>query len=281
MNIRNKYLFKNIGILTISNFSSKILVFLLVPIYTSVLSVDDVGTYDLIVSTISLAFPILTMNIVDGVMRFTMEKTKDKQIIVSIGIKYIIISWCIFAILLNLIKWLGLFSSIIGYERIIYLYFVFYTFNQFMNQLSKGLERVLDMGIAGILSTVIMFGGNIYSLFVLKSGLRGFITVNVLSQIVSSFYFILRLELWKYLKNFKVDLKIQKEMLLYSVPLIASTIGWWINSSFDKYIVTLMCGITANGLLAVAYKIPQIINTIQGIFIQAWRILPKKRMTMN
>lgn len=64
----------------------------------------------------------------------------------------------------------------------------------------------------------------------------------------------------------------EREMLIYSVPLIATVVGWWVNSCADKYIVTFILGISANGLLSVSYKIPQIINTIQGIFTQAWQI---------
>ena len=71
---RVKYLFKNMGILTISSFASKILVFLLVPLYTSILSTSEYGTYDLVVSTISLIYPILTMNIYDAVMRYCLDK---------------------------------------------------------------------------------------------------------------------------------------------------------------------------------------------------------------
>lgn len=39
-----KYLFKNVGLLTISNFGSKILSFLLVPLYTSLLTTGEYGT---------------------------------------------------------------------------------------------------------------------------------------------------------------------------------------------------------------------------------------------
>lgn len=42
-----KSFIKNVGLLTIANFGSKILVFLLVPLYTNVLSTSDYGTYDL------------------------------------------------------------------------------------------------------------------------------------------------------------------------------------------------------------------------------------------
>lgn len=52
MNKTYKSLVKNMGYLTISNFASKILVFLLVPLYTSVLSTANMELYDAIVTTI-------------------------------------------------------------------------------------------------------------------------------------------------------------------------------------------------------------------------------------
>ena len=42
-----KYLLKNIGLLTLSNFGTKILLFLLLPLYTSILTVEEYGLYDL------------------------------------------------------------------------------------------------------------------------------------------------------------------------------------------------------------------------------------------
>lgn len=72
------YLLKNMWVLTISNFSSKILIFLLVPLYTSVLSTEEYGKYDLAVSTATLLYPLLTLNIVDAVMRFLMDKNSDR-----------------------------------------------------------------------------------------------------------------------------------------------------------------------------------------------------------
>ena len=82
------YLMKNTGILTISNFSSKILVFLLVPLYTSVLTTEEYGTYDLIISTVTLVYPVITLNIADAVMRFSMDRNYDKKKVASIGFRY-------------------------------------------------------------------------------------------------------------------------------------------------------------------------------------------------
>ena len=89
---RSTYLIKNVGILTISNFTSKIMVFLLVPLYTRILTTAEYGIYDLVISTLQLIFPIFSVNISDAVMRYLMEKSLDKENVIKIGIKYITLS---------------------------------------------------------------------------------------------------------------------------------------------------------------------------------------------
>lgn len=266
---RSKYLIKNVGLLTISNFSSKILVFLLVPIYTSVLSTSEYGIYDLIVSIVVLLYPILTLNIVDALMRFIMDDTYSKKIVISLGLKYIIFS--IFSIIvINC----GLYVLKIWNGQLIFflLYYISYALNQFFIQLAKGLEKVQDMAIAGVISTLATLIFNILFLLVFKWKLNGFFIANILSQVISVIYLFLRIRLLQYIDFSKSEKKIEKEMLLYCTPLIATTLGWWANNTLDKYAVTLLCGVSANGLLAVSYKIPSILNTVQSIFIQAWQI---------
>ena len=81
---RLRMLSKNAVILGIGNFSSKILVFFLVPLYTNVLSTLEYGNYDLAITTIQLAAPIITVNISDGVMRFLFEKDKSRHSLNSV-----------------------------------------------------------------------------------------------------------------------------------------------------------------------------------------------------
>lgn len=263
---------KNMGILTISNFSSKILVFLLVPLYTSVLSTTEYGSYDLAVSIATLLYPILTLNIVDAVMRFSMDQTYDKKHIAYIGMKFVFLSIVIFGIGMYMLNITGLWSNINGLELFVFFYYISYVFNQFLIQFAKGLEKVIDMGVAGVVSTVVTIASNVLFLLLFKWGLIGFFFANILTQLMSCLYLAVRIKVWKYI-DFKCSNKqLQKEMLLYSIPLIVTTVGWWVNSTADKYVVVFMLGFASNGVLSVAYKIPQIINTLQGIFIQAWQI---------
>ena len=272
MNSRSKYLVKNVGILTISNFASKILVFLLVPLYTSVLSTEEVGIYDLAVSTVQLLFPILTLNIVDALMRFLMDKSKSKDEVATIGIRYVIISILPVLMFLIIASRIEALRSIHGFEVYIFLYYLFNCFNQYMIQFAKGIEKVFAMGVAGVLGTVTILTANIVLLLVIQAGLPGFFIANILGQAIPAVYLFARTHLWIYISWGKINKNLQKEMLVYCVPLIATAVGWWVNSASDKYVVSFICGVAANGILSVSYKIPAIINTLQQIFTQAWQI---------
>ena len=59
---RYRYLLKNIGLLTLSSFATKLLSFFLVPLYTNILSTTEYGTYDLFNTTIGVLLPILIIS---------------------------------------------------------------------------------------------------------------------------------------------------------------------------------------------------------------------------
>lgn len=271
MNSKYKYLIKNTGILTISNFSSKILVFLIVPLYTYYLSIEEYGNYDLIISTIQLLVPVLSLNIVDGVMRFSMSKDIDRNQVISIGVRYLIVAEFGVAIIIVCNYVTGLWNGLSGFELLTFFYFSFYMLNQFAIQLAKGFEQVNDMAIAGVIGTVSLLAANVIALIFLDSGIRGFFIANIIGQAIPTLFLFYRMRIWRYM-HLSIDKNLNREMISYSFPLLFSTIGWWVNSAFDKYVVAIMCGVASNGLISVAYKIPSIINTLQSIFVQAWQI---------
>lgn len=272
MNERGKNLLQNTAILTISNFATKILIFFLIPLYTGVLTTSEYGTYDFVTSTVSLIFPILTVNIIDAVMRFSMEERCSKDDIGRIGVKYVARSVLIVLLCLSIIRIFGLLSDV--HEYFIYIFFYYLTSStyNFLVQYAKGCEQVKDMGIAGVLITICTIIFNITFLVVFHLGLSGFFMASILAEAVASIYFMIRLKLWERVRLGRNNKALEKEMLIYCVPLIATALSWWINSTLDKYVVVYMCGIAANGLLAISYKLPNIINMLQNIFTQAWQI---------
>lgn len=267
-----KYLFKNVGLLTISNFGSKILSFLLVPLYTSLLTTGEYGTYDLYVTTASLMAPVLTLNIVDSVMRFSLDENSRKNEVFTVGFRDVLRAVIIFAVLVALNYGFGIIGVFNQYPGYFILYFILSIFYDLLSQFARGMEQILDLAIAGILNSVTLLSLNILFLSVLKLGLDGYFLANCIGFAIPILYLSLRLKIWnKIVFRFKNKV-LKKDMERYSRPIIFNTISWWINNVSDRYVVTWLCGVDDNGVYSVAYKIPSILNAFQTIFSQAWTL---------
>ncbi|VMD69530.1 capsule biosynthesis repeating unit flippase Wzx [Streptococcus pneumoniae] len=266
-----KELAKNTGIFALANFSSKILIFLLVPIYTRVLTTTEYGFYDLVYITIQLFVPILTLNISEAVMRFLMKDGVSKKSVFSIAVLDIFIGSIAFALLLLVNNLFSLSDLISQYSIYIFVIFVFYTLNNFLIQFSKGIDKIGVTAISGVISTAVMLAMNVILLVVFDWGLLGFFIANVCGYVIPCIYIVSRLRLWE-LFEIKIDKKLQWEMVYYALPLVLNILSWWVNNTSDRYIVTAIVGIQASAIISVAYKIPQILSTISAIFIQSWQI---------
>ncbi len=266
-----KELSKNTGIFALANFSSKILIFLLVPIYTRVLTTTEYGFYDLVYTTIQLFVPILTLNISEAVMRFLMKDGVSKKSVFSIAVLDIFIGSIAFALLLLVNNLFSLSDLISQYSIYIFVIFVFYTLNNFLIQFSKGIDKIGVTAISGVISTAVMLAMNVILLVVFDWGLLGFFIANVCGYVIPCIYIVSRLRLWE-LFEIKIDKKLQWEMVYYALPLVLNILSWWVNNTSDRYIVTAIVGIQASAIISVAYKIPQILSTISAIFIQSWQI---------
>ena len=108
-------------------------------------------------------------------------------------------------------------------------------------------------------------------LLALPSGLKGFYLSYIMGTIASVLYLVKQIGC-KRLIPYQADKTLEKELILYSMPLILTALGWWANGLLDRYFVTGICGVAENGLYSVSYKIPGIITTVQTIFMQAWQI---------
>ena len=76
---RYKKLFSDTAAFTISNCASKILVFLLIPLYTSVLTAEEYGIADLITNTVNVLYPLLTLCIMEATLRFAFDSGTSKE----------------------------------------------------------------------------------------------------------------------------------------------------------------------------------------------------------
>ena len=268
--MREKYIFfiKNMSILTISNFVSKILVFLMLPLYRNVLTTQEYGTIDIISTTLNLSIPIFTLSISEAILRYTMEKNVKKEEVLKESLKVIVKG---FLILLVFSPITIFFKLPLIYVVIFLIYYLTTAIANALSYYTKGTNNLKLLGISNIIRALLLVSLNCLMLLVLKLNIIGY----YISLIVSDIIFILIL-LIPVLKNkqkrIKQNNQLAKEMKSYSKPFIINSISWWINNASDKYLVLFFCGINLTGIYSIAYKIPSMLEVVQNIFSQAWQI---------
>lgn len=264
---RNKYLLKNTVIFSIGNFGTKIISFFLVPLYTNILTTREYGTVDLIYTIGMVLVPLLTLNIGESIMRFALDKDADCDKIMSTGITILIFGAIIGLLILPIAN---LFENVSDYSIYIYLYTLTLAFSQIFLCYLRGKEFLLKYSIGNIIQSLTIAIFNIIFLIGMKKGIEGYLMAYILANVCTGLYGFWAGKVNLVIKKYSIDIELSKNMIKYSVVLIPNSFMWWIMNSSDRMMVSAMISVTANGVYAVAYKIPTLLSTITTIFNQAW-----------
>jgi len=269
MNRKNKYttLVSNTFLISIGTFGSKLLAFFMVRFYTEVLTPSDYGTADLIMQGANLLFPVISMGIVEGVFRFALGNPKKRRNIFSAGVWVITGGSAVLAAVTGLTWSADLFDDVLWLMAI---YTIASCYHSLCAQFIRAQGKMALYAGQGILNTVLVIGLNILFLLVFKWGITGYVLSTAVADILCSGFLVFKEKLWQYL-TVKPGKGLLAHMLRYSVPLIPTTIFWWITSVSDRYMITAFLGSDANGIYAVAAKIPTLLTLMATIFLEAWQ----------
>lgn len=269
MNRKNKYttLVSNTFLISIGTFGSKLLTFFMVRFYTEVLTPSDYGTADLIMQGANLLFPVISMGIVEGVFRFALGNPKKRRNIFSAGAWVITGGSAVLAAVTVLTWSADLFDDVLWLMAI---YTIASCYHSLCAQFIRAQGKMALYAGQGILNTVLVIGLNILFLLVFKWGITGYVLSTAVADILCSGFLVFKEKLWQYL-TVKPGKGLLAHMLRYSVPLIPTTIFWWITSVSDRYMITAFLGSDANGIYAVAAKIPTLLTLMATIFLEAWQ----------
>ncbi len=263
---------KNLSWISVGQFSSKVLVFLLLPLYTTYLSTTDYGIFDIILTITLLISPILTLQMTEPVVRFSLEKNSNPIQILAVALFVLIIGSTILILIFPAVR------MFIDVEDLYYWFFVFFVLrnlHMLLNQFLKGTNQIKLYAVLGIVSTLITIILNIVFLVVFNMKLNGFLLANILGHfLIILTIFVLAIKNIKGLLNsvifFNKDLLVR--MSQYSIPMIPNALSWWVINASDKIILTFILGPAVVGVYAVGYKLPSILSIIMGMIMSAWYI---------
>ncbi len=274
----SKELVNNTLIFGFGTVVSKVIMFILLPIYTYYLSKSELGEGELVVNFMNLIYPIATINIISALLRYGMdEKVSSKKVLQNT----FIVTFLGISLFSLLIFFLNINSSISNWKIYLCSLLLCYSVEQIFSVFSKALNKIKEFAIGNILYTIMLLLLTFVFLVVFKYKTSGYLLAIIISNIITAVYFFFKLNIKEYILFEKVDKKLLIEMITFSIPLIMNSISWWITTFCDRFVIEQYLGTDAVGLYSVSSKIPTIVSTIAAIFMQAWVLSAIKAYQKN
>ncbi len=265
---RYKKLFSDTVILAIGTFGSKLLVFLLMPLYTALLSPSDYGAAELISSTANLIMPFACMGITSGIFRFVAEKGSDKQAVFSSSVLLLGIGTGVLTLAAIPTYFFG---SIKTETVLVVLYVLLADVQAVCAQYIRAIDRTRLFAAQGILNTILTVLFNLLFLIVLDLGVTGYVLSVIVGNLLTTVFLVFAARLWRVFRWSAVSRDVMRDLFRYSLPMVPTTVCWLITDLSDRYFVNAICGAAVNGIYSAAYKIPTIVTLVSSIFMQAWQ----------
>ncbi|MGY0691308.1 lipopolysaccharide biosynthesis protein [Virgibacillus sp. FSP13] len=262
-------LLKDTLLYSVANFGSKILVFLMLPLYTHYFTTAEYGLWDIVVTTATLLTPFITFELVAAVYRWLLDQKTDatKQSIITTGAVTVLRNLLIFNVLAAI-----LFAFIsVPYGWLALVFIDVSIFTSFLQQCARGLGYNKLFALIGILQTAITVALNLIFILILDLRLEAFFYSAIIAGIcvVVMAWIVMRFSRYLSLKAYSK--KVMKSFLIYSVPIIPGAASWWVMTMSDRYFITVFLGIEDNGIYAIANKIPAVILMVSSVFSLAWK----------
>ena len=266
---------KNTLLIFLGSAGAKLLNFLLLPFYTSWLSVEDFGITDLLNVYVVLLLGFCTASISEAAFVFPKSQKKEVQKeYFSSGLFYSGILLTIFVLLFQIIKYVFAYND----EANVFTENTWYIFamvvaqflQSYFQQFAKGIDKMKVYSATGIVLTV--FTALASFIFIPVYGVYGYIISVIIAYFISSVYCLFFSGSHKYISFGAIKKEKYFEMLKYSTPLIPNSTMWWFIGYFNRPILEVKSGLESIGLLAVANKFPTLIVMLFAVFFHSWQV---------
>ena len=269
MNQKYKSLLSNTLVFAIGSFGSKLITFLLVPLYTNILTAAEYGTADLVTTCSNIFVPIFSLVVQDSVLRFGIDRNKDSNVVVKNALIVLVIGSVAFTFLT---PFLGFYKTISEWKWYLLSITISTMFSNVLLCYVKALGRNKLYSIISIVNALVLAITNFILLAVFHTGVRGYLLANIIAQMVNVTIIVFATKIYRNIFKTKFNAPLMSEMLKYCIPLIFNNLSWWVLNSSDRIMVEGFCSAEGLGLYSAASKIPALLSIITSIFSQAWTL---------
>lgn len=257
------------------NVGTKLIAFLMLPVYTHYLSPGEMG----IMENIDAISSILTFVIIfgtDSALAYFFYSTDNKEL----KERYVqtVLSFRLYLASLFLIVFLlfakplsSLLLGMSGYEKLFYLTGIILVFEAIttviltyfrfqFKSLKVVIYTVLQLGAVAVISFLLLkyFSYNVDAIF----WARFYSLILILIALFSTLSKLLRI---------KIEKDLLKKLLVYGAPLVPASLAFWVITFSNRIFLTKFESLDSVGIYGIAMKIGMVITLLTSSVQMAWR----------
>ncbi len=266
MNQKYKRLAGDMGLFALGSLGSKLVLFLLLPIYTHVLTDSEYGIADLVFTMGDLILPFISLAFYNGLLRYGLIKGKNQNALLCTAVVFL--GGSAAAVLLTPL--IGLYPAVREWKWYLCAHIIVHFARNSALVYLKVKDKNKAYAVLSIMQAILLVGFNVLFLIVFKLGIKGYLLSTILSNAVLAILSIIIGRVIPDIRGASLEKPLFKEMTSYSVPFIFNDVSWGVIHCADKIMIESMINGSMLGLYTAASKIPALVNAFTAIFSQAW-----------
>jgi len=259
---------------TIGNLFVRSVSFLLLPLYSNLISTEEFGRYSLVMSLYAIIAVFYQSGLQSALSKYYLEEENEsrrKEIFSTIINAAGLIGITLTIIIFILSGWIALEATgTAGYSgliRIIFASLFFETITFITLHLLRTKELARKVVVYSSFSAVVNLIFNIYLVYFLKLGIFGIIWAQLVTS-VSLFFILLPFLRDSYMPRMRTDML--KTFLTFSYPLVIAGLLSAAVEVIDRFIIDHFLGKSEVGIYSFAYRIALVMNIFVMSLRGAW-----------
>ena len=252
--------------------------FFLLPLYTAYLSTEDYAISSLATSfTTTMSF-IVALSLYSAIMRFyvdlkkTPEKLRRFYGTVSLFSFLSGIVWMLLFTVFRAPLSKYVFSNVPFFPIILVaiVEMIFFCQVTIFDDILKSQQKALKSSIINLISFLLKIGLNVLVVVVYRLGALGTLLSALITDVLYTLYFVISFSRAGEIRFF-IDLKLLKEALRYSIPIMPHNLSTRIALLVSKVLIGDVASLASLGIYSVAAQFGDIADTLQGYVDKAYQ----------
>ena len=265
--------FKDFIIYGFASILGKLMMVLLMPIYTSILTKEEYGAMALIFSCQGIIDLFSNLNLHSGIARDYYENDTNRTKLISSGFYAILaISLSVVFVTLmgckeNIISYIGLRPSFILPLKIMVITTPFLCLTTYFSILTRFKKKPISFSLITSIALIVQLSISIAGVVYLRAGIISVFLGHLISSIITAllFGYINR----EYLA-LAFEKKYVKKALLFSLPTLPAILAGWLDTSVGQILIGKYVSVEELGVYSIAISLASIFTLISTAFHNVW-----------